>query len=215
MLLILVSLVPDKAEYWKQLQGIFFEIKQDREALAALSIAHDQKLLSKESEYKNLASIFMLLDVPLRAAEVLAEGLDKKIVEIDKKNLEFLSDAWLVARELDKAIEAQRRAAQVSGDGEVWMRLAQMLAQEERWGDALEAVDQAIDRGVSDPGPAYMVKGQSAFGLNRPKTAIAAFNQAKRHEKTRKQASQWIDYVRSEMLAAAETAAAEDGTATN
>ncbi len=205
VLLILVSLVPDKPEYWKQLQGIYFEIKQDREALAALSIAHRNGLLAKESDFKNLASIFMLLDIPLRAAEVMTEGLEKNIVEKTQRNYEFLSDAWLLARELDEAIAAQQRAAEIAGDGKVWMRLAQMLAQEERWKAAIEAVDKALQAGLENAGPAYMVKGQAAFNLGQPKTAIAAFNQAKRYEKTRKQAAQWIEFVRSETVASVAT----------
>lgn len=203
VLLILVSLVPDKPEYWKQLQGIYFELKQDADALAALSIAHRNNMLDKESEYRNLASIFMLLDVPLKAAEAMGDGLKKGIVEENQRNLEFLSDAYLAARELELAIKAQRRAAEISGDGKVWMRLAQMLAQEERWADAVEAVDRALAAGVDDPGPAYMVKGQASYYMGRPKTAIEAFNQARRYDKTRKQAAMWIDFVRSEMVAAA------------
>ena len=207
----LIALVPDKADYFKQLSGIYFEIKKDPDSLAVLALAQRQGLFKKESEYKNLAAVYMLLEIPYQAAETMAAALEAGKVEASEKNLEFLGDAWLSAREYRRSADALKRAAQVENNGEIWKRLAQVLAEEERWTDAIEAADQAVKAGAKDPGDALMIKGLASYNANRPKTAIAAFNQALRYEESRKQARQWLTFVESELedIARAEAAAAE------
>ena len=142
---------------------------------------------------------------------VRSAALEAGKVEASEKNLEFLGDAWLSAREYRRSADALKRAAQVENNGEIWKRLAQVLAEEERWTDAIEAADQAVKAGAKDPGDALMIKGLASYNANRPKTAIAAFNQALRYEESRKQARQWLTFVESELedIARAEAAAAE------
>ena len=207
----LIALVPDKVDYFKQLSGIYFEIKKDPDSLAVLALAQRQGLFKKESEYKNLASVYMLLDIPYQAGATMAAALEAGAVEASEKNLEFLGDTWLAAREYRRSADALKRAAQVNNNGDIWKRLAQVLAEEERWADAIEAADQAVKAGVESAGDALMIKGLASYNANRPKTAIAAFNQALRYEESRKQARQWLTFVESELedIARAEAAAAE------
>lgn len=205
----LIALVPDKADYFKQLSGIYFELKKDPDSLAVLALAQRQGLFKKESEYKNLASVYMLLEIPYQAGETMAAALEAGKVEATEKNLEFLGDTWLAAREYRRSADALKRAAQANNNGEIWKRLAQVLAEEERWADAIEAADAAVNAGVKDAGDALMIKGLASYNANRPKTAIAAFNQALRYEESRKQARQWLSFVESELEDIARAEAAE------
>lgn len=207
----LIALVPSKADYFKQLSGIYFEIKKDPDSLAVLALAQRQGLFKKESEYKNLASVYMLLEIPYQAAETFEKAIEAGNVQPTEKNLEFLGDAWLSAREYRKSANALKRAAQVNQSGDIWKRLAQVLVEEENWVEAIEAADAAVKAGVKQPGEALMVKGLAAYNAGRPNTAIAAFKQALRQEESRKQARQWLNYVETELadIAAAEAAAAE------
>lgn len=214
VLVSLIALVPDKPEYWKQLNGIFFEIKKDPEALAVLALANRKGHLVKESEYRNLASIYMLLDVPYEAAETMEAGISAGKVEATQKNLEFIGDAWLTAREMNKSAAALKRAAQAENSGDVWKRLAQVLTELEDWSGAIEAADEAIRAKTEDPGTAHMIKGVASFNANRPKAAIAAFRDASRFSGTRSQAQQWIAYVESELVAVAQAQAAEEALKT-
>ena len=48
-------------------------------------------------------------EVPIRAAKVLEDGLNRKAIERDAKNLQSLGQAWQLAREVDKAIPILKR----------------------------------------------------------------------------------------------------------
>ena len=50
VLLRLISLVPAKEDYWKQLSSILFEIQKDKESLAVLALADRQGFLDTEGE---------------------------------------------------------------------------------------------------------------------------------------------------------------------
>lgn len=217
VLLKLVSLAPDKQDYWKQLSSILFEIKRDKDSLAVLSLADRQGYLEKENEIRNLANIYLLLDIPYKAAAVLESGLERKVLPADQKTLMLLGDSWTMAREYDKAESALMRAAKIADSGEIYYRLGQIYVEDERWKDALEVLPQAQSKGIKKMGDAAYLEGVAAFQSGNRKRAIAALRRSQQYPDSRDAASQWLNHIAQveeteaqEVFSEAEESAAED-----
>ena len=195
----LVAMAPNKEDYWKQLSGILYEIKKDPEALAVLSLAERKGYIDTEQEYRNLSNMYMYMQIPFKAATLLERGLAQKQVEPSEKNLESLSNAWLAAREYDKAEAAMKKAATVSDKGELYKRLGEIQIQDEKWKDALESLQKAQQKGgLKDPGQTAFLLGVCAVQLKQWKLADTALRQAMQDEKTAKAAAQWLNELQQE-----------------
>jgi len=193
-LLQLVALVPSKKDYWKQLNGMLFELKKDPEALAVLALADRKGFLENENEYRNLANLYAYMQIPYKAAQVLQRGLDAKVLPADEKTLEMLANCWYLAREYNKSEEAMRKAAAASDKGELWFKLGNIYAQQEKWKPALEALTQAQKKGgVKEPDELVLLTGIAATNVKEWKRAEEALKAAQGHEKTTKAATEWLN----------------------
>lgn len=194
----LIQIAPQKEDYWKQLSSVFFDIKQDKESLAVLALAERQGFLDTETEIRNLASIYLLLDIPLKAAGVLQRGLDRKILKADEKTLSLLGDAWTMAREYDKAEPVLKQAAAVADKGDIYFRLGQIYIEDERWKLALEMMEKAQAKGgLKKPGEAAFLEGVAAFNAGNRARAIGALQRAMNYDESRNNAAQWLSHVRN------------------
>jgi len=207
VLIRLVSLVPVKEDYWKQLSSILFEIKKDKESLAVLALADRQGFLDTEGELRNLANIYLLLEIPQKAALVLERGVNQKVLKADEKTLSLIGDAWTMARDYDKAEAALNKAAAVSDNGEIAFRLGQIFVEDERWKEALDALSKAQAKGIKKMGEAAYLEGIAAFQSGNRNRARDALHRSQKYEETRNSAGQWLNHI--EQTEAAEAMAAE------
>jgi tetratricopeptide (TPR) repeat protein len=187
----------DNAEYWKQLSGVLLEIEQEDDSLAVLALAGQHGLLKTERDLKNLASVYLLLEIPYKAGVAFERGMDDGIVERTSENYEYLSDAWISAREWDRAETALRRAAELDADGDLWKRLAQVLMEKESWEGAQEALEEALNAGVSDAGQTHYLLGVAAYQAGDTRGAEDALRRATRDPASQQQAQQWLDHIAS------------------
>lgn len=195
---ILVAMVPEKRIYWTQLSSMYMQLKLDKKALATLALAHRRGLLDQESDYVQLYQLYGFMEIPYKAAEILQEGLDKGIIEPTKQRWEDLANAYYAARELDNALVAFEKAADLSLDGKLDMQRAYLLVELERWGQAREALAAAIEKGgLSDreTGNALVMHGMALYELCDGDAAETQFRQALRHESSRSSAQQWINHL--------------------
>lgn len=214
----LISLNPIKEEYFKQLHGILMEIQKDPEALAVLALTERRGFLDQESEYRNLASMYLHMEIPLKAAMVLERGFTAKQVQPTDKNYEMLGNAYLMAREYEKSEKAMAQAAQASDKGELYKRLAQIQMANENWKGALESLQKAQKKGgLKEPGEAALLTGVAAVQIKQWKTAEPALRQALTYEKYAKEALQWLTHLQEEVAyrAATEPADKPEETETN
>lgn len=198
-----------KAEYWTQLSAVYGELKQPKKQLATMESAYDQGLLSSGSDYRTLAQLLLGGEVPYKAAKVLNEAFEKNLLERDQTNLRTLADAWTLAKEYDRAAEILEQAAAKSGDGTLYLRLAQLQSERANWNSALDAARKALGRGGLDrPDQARIVEGLSLYNLDRLEEAKTAFSRAARFESSQAVARQWQTYIEREQnrLAALERA---------
>ncbi len=196
-LLEMISRFPLKDQYWKQLSGMFMELKKDEEALAILALADRKGFLDDEKEVKNLGNMYLYLDIPYKAAKIVSDGMRKGVIPGNEDNYELLSNAWIGARETDKAIDALSKAAELTDDGELVLRLAYLYVEREDWGKVIPTLEQARKLGVDKPGEAAMLQGIAAAELGRFDEAQAAFRVAAKHEGTKEEALAWLNHARS------------------
>lgn len=188
-----------KKEYWTMLSGMYGELNQDRRQLAAYESAYDQGLLSRSSEIVTLAQLLMQSEAGFKAARVLEKGYEAGLVEETEQNWRLLSQAWQMAAEYEKAISPLKKAAAVSTDGELEVRLANSYLNLNRYEECADAGRSALRKGgLKRPELAHELVGMCLFELEQFEDAKKAFRQAAKAPKVEKRARNWITFIESE-----------------
>jgi tetratricopeptide (TPR) repeat protein len=192
-----VQIWPDNPKYWDMLASSYLELKEDKAALDTLMIAYTKGLLSSESKIMAVVQLNMIQDIPYTAGVILEKELEAGRVEANKKNLDILLQAWLSAREYDRAVATIDRLAPVAKDGTYFMQKAGIHNELGQWQQVIAAVDQALETGLDKPAEAHMLAGMAYTELKEFSKAIASFRSAKQSgtAKQRQNADAWIDFV--------------------
>jgi len=195
----LIALYP-KEQYLLTLAGVYSELGDTRKQLALTEALYESGYVTQPHHVVNLANLYLLHGVPYKAAKVLQKEIDTKNVKADARNLRLLSQSWYQAREDEKAIPPLAGAAALSGDGELFVRLAQSYINLDRWQEASDAVQKGLDKGgVKRNDVANIMLGMALFNQRKLSSARNAFVNAAKDRRSAKVAQQWIAYVDSEL----------------
>ncbi len=200
VLKILISLSPEKKTYYMQLSSVYFTLKEDKNALAALVLAYENGVMDKEADYKQLFKMYSFNDIPYKAGQVMQKALDEGKVESNFDNWKQLGQTWYNARELDKALAAYDRASEFAKDGEIDITRAYLYVDKEDWPNAIESIQSALQKGGLDDnktGNAWLMLGMSQASINNYSQAREAFNKATNYKKSRNNAQQWLTHLKS------------------
>ena len=185
--------------YWHQLGGMYGQMEENNHRLASLDILYLDKALTKSRDLLSLAYLYLGADVPYRAAQIIEQGIEQKIIESSAKNLELLGGAWQQARETKKALEPLQQAAKKSDTGEIWSRLAMVYLDLDENSQAVKAAKNALKKGqLKTPSYTQITLGNALVNLNCYRKAAEVFAQAANHKKSEKMAKQWQTYVLGE-----------------
>ncbi|WP_250461121.1 tetratricopeptide repeat protein [Microbulbifer litoralis] len=188
-----------KGEYYKQLSGMYGELKREKDQLHMMEAAYIAGALQKEKELLNMAYLFMGNEVPYKGAKVIKKGIDEKKIERTSKNLETLAQAYQMAQELQKSIPQLEAAAKLSEEGELYSRLAGIYLDLDKNEKALEMGGKALKKGdLKRPDQLYIVLGMANANLKKYDTALKNLEKAKKDERSEKFANQWIEFVKTE-----------------
>ena len=199
-LLRLTDQFPQKGQYWKQLAGVNVNLNLMGEALAAMEIAHKQKALERGPEFINLAALRIDKGQPFEAATLLESKIKEGVIEPNRKNWEMAADAFLMARETDRALKAMQEAAKYEGDGKLLAKQGQIYMEKEDWKRAADALAQAISLGgVSSPEQVLLGLGIAKFHLKDLSEAVKSFEKAQELKEDFRAARQWMSFVQSEI----------------
>jgi len=189
-----------KATYWKQLSGMYGQIGNEKDQMHTLEVAYLMGALKKDKEILNLAYLYMGADVPYKAAKVIDKGIKDKIIPETSKNLETLSAAWRMAQEVKKAIPELEKAASKSDRGDLYARLAGTYLDSDQHKKAIAAGNKANKRGgVKRPDQLQIVMGMSYANLGQYEKAIAEFKKAAKDKRSKKFATNWIQFTEAEL----------------
>ena len=193
-----------KKDYWIQIQGLYAMVDNEAKQFATFWSCYDQGLLDRSNELVNMAQLFMLAEVPYKAALVLQEGLDNGAIEETAMNYRLLAQAWQLAREDRNALGPLRKAAESEEDvedkGELYVRLAEIHNALSDYDECASAARLALDAGeLKSEGRTYMLLGQCLFEQEEFDAASDAFTRAARDSETRRSATQWQNYLQKEI----------------
>lgn len=195
----MVHIWPDRVTYYSALSGLLMETDQEARALSALMLPWLRGLLRTSEDILTLVRLNLYLDDPDRAATILARAIEQEYVPATEEHLELLLGAWTGAREMEQAVLTIDRLAQLSDDGEYYLRKAQLLNASGDWQAAVQAAREALEKGgLEQPGDAWILAGVALSELERYPEALDAFEGARREggEDARRSAASWIAYVR-------------------
>jgi tetratricopeptide (TPR) repeat protein len=189
-----------KKQYWMHLAGMYGEKGRDDASLSAYYATYIQGFLVRESEIVMMAQRLLGADNPYEASQVLEKGFKEKSIEENEKNLRLLATAYTLSQETNEAIDAWRDATKYAEDGELFFRLAQALAAEDRHKEAVKAYNDAQKKGdLKKPADVAFWKGISQMQLERWDSATKSFRDAsKLDRKKSKQSRQYIRYIAGE-----------------
>ncbi len=189
-----------KDTYILTLAGIYSELGDTKKQLALTEVLYEKGLLTSASHVTNLANLYLLHGLPYKAAKVLEKEMGEDIVDSNERNLRLLSQAWYQAREDQKAIPPLERAAKLSDDGALYVRLGQAHINLEQWAEATAALQKALKLGgLKRNDQANIMLGMALFNQKRLEQARRAFSKAASDNRSKRAATQWIAYVDSEI----------------
>ena len=88
----------------------------------------------------------------------------------------------------------------LSDGGDLYVRLAQVHIQREKWQEAADALRQAIEKGgLEKLGDAQLLMGIVYYSQQRPESARTWFARARKHEATREEADTWLRHIGREL----------------
>lgn len=198
---VLIENWPGNKQYWLQLAQVYDRLGQESRALAVLALAYRRGLLDEEADILWLSSLYSSSELPYKAAGILEDGIRGGVVAGSGTRWAQAADAWYAAAELERALAAYVEAGRVSGSGDIDLRRAHILIDLERWEEAAEALDLALERGGLDDrrtGEAYLLRGLARYSLDRPDQAAADWERAGRYETARDAAGQWLEHLHEE-----------------
>ena len=202
MLIVLKELVEEypKDSYVLTLAGVYSELGDTKKQLALTESLYESGYIEGKQHAVNLANLYLLHGIPYKAAKVLEENIDEGNIPADVRNLRLLSQAWYSAREDKKSIPPLVKAAAVSDDGELYIRLTQSYLNLEMWNEAAEAAKKGIAAGnIKRKDTANIMYGMALFNQRKLEQARRAFQAAAKDNRSKRAAGQWIKYVDTEI----------------
>ncbi|WOX04465.1 tetratricopeptide repeat protein [Microbulbifer pacificus] len=188
-----------KGEYYKQLAGMYGELKREDDMLHMMEAAYIAGALQKEKELLNMAYLYMGAEMPYKGAKVIDKGIKEKKIERTSKNLETLAQAYQMAQELQKSIPELEAAASMSDKGDIYSRLAGIYLDLDKNDKAVDMGAKALKKGgIKRPDQLYIVLGMANANLKKYDDSLKFFKKALDDKRSEKFAKQWITFVESE-----------------
>jgi tetratricopeptide (TPR) repeat protein len=186
---------PDDKRALMMLAGIYSNADQPDKAAALLDGARKKGMLSEAADYQRLVSMYFGMDREKDAAAILEEGMAKGIMPADAKNYAMLAQAHYFSDNIPGAIAAAQKAAPLATDGEPALFLAQILGQEDRNAEAKAAAQQALAKGLKNPGTAWMTIARAEYYSENVAAAQAAYREAAKDPSTKAEAQKALAQI--------------------
>jgi len=197
----LISMSPQKKQYWTQLAAVQNLLDREAGALATLQLAHTAKLLSDDREFRQLARLLFLREMPFQCAKAIEEGLKGGQVKEDADSYRLMSNCLIAAREHESALAPLEKAGELAPDGEMYMLLGQMHLQRDRFADALDALDKALAKAKPEQrGSVQLLVGVAQMGSKRFDDAQRSFQAASTDKKVHDAAESYLKFLGEERL---------------
>tara|TARA_B100000963_G_scaffold234377_1_gene204765 strand:- start:1400 stop:2617 length:1218 start_codon:yes stop_codon:yes gene_type:complete len=193
----LVRYKPKNKQYIEQMAGIYNIIRFEEESLATLEFKLQQDLLTKPSEYINLANFYLYKGLPVDSSKVIEKGIKLKVLESNIKNNELLSNAYITAKDFDNAVKSLVKVTQITDDPKYDYRIGQIQLQNSKYSQAIKYFKIARNKGWNrKPGSLEMLLGVCYIEVDDFKNARLELKKAIDLGKE-SEANPWLSYIES------------------
>lgn len=186
---------PDKVEFWRQLAQVHMERNREAQALAVMRVAYTSGLLQRGDDLVRLAQLMRLRNAPWLAANVIEDGMKRKLIKPTSRNWLLLGNSWMAAREYDRAYPPLEKVAEITKKPRDWLRLARLYAQNAGWSGCIKSADAGLRARPPDPGPFQILRGVCAYEEGDFEKALEAFAKARKSKKSAAEARGWIQFI--------------------
>ncbi len=167
-----------KDSYLHQLAGAYSQSGDNRKFLVLTEILYEGGYKTDAATIKNLAQLYLMEDVPHKAAKLLDKEIKAGRLSSDIDNKKLLATSWFQARDDDKAIPILQSAADESRDPEQYIRLTQSYMNIGQWQACTVAAQSAISNGIKNRQAAYTMLGLCNLELKDLNASKDAFQNA-------------------------------------
>jgi tetratricopeptide (TPR) repeat protein len=190
----LVQKRPNEVKHQINLAQMYIELEQNDRALGILEKAKAAGQLTEAEHWRQYYQLLSYADKPAQAAAAINEGIQSGALPADRNTLKALGDNFYMAEQLDQAIEAYGKAAALStDDGNIDQQRGHLLAEQNRYPEAREALTAAFSKGkLTDEGTAYLLLGEAESEVGNDAAARAAFTKALGYERSKSNAEAWL-----------------------
>lgn len=193
-----VRLFGPKKSYLDQLFGIYMKQEAYADALVIQELAYKNGFVTSEEEIRRLAMLYAYNKTPLDAATVMERGLKSGVVDGNEANLTTLYEYFVTARESERAMAYLAKAAKLAQDGMLYLQLAQMLFEAERYLEAADTITKALEKGgLKRPEEAHLLQGVAYYEGGKPEKAKACFKRLEEFPHKQESAASWLRYLNS------------------
>jgi tetratricopeptide (TPR) repeat protein len=194
----LVNAYP-RDNYIINLASVYGFLERTQQQLALLEPLYEIGRLTTEAQLLTLANLYMLHELPFKAAKLLERELDRGRIQPTRRNLEAAAQAWQLALDDERAVPLIQRAAELADDGNGYVMLAQSRMNLREWQPAEAALEAALAKGgLRNEGNAQLLLGMVRLYQRKHSAAITAFRRAERDRNLTNTARQWIAYARQD-----------------
>ncbi|MEP6632801.1 MAG: tetratricopeptide repeat protein [Luteimonas sp.] len=149
---------PNDKHLAMNLATIYMQAGKNDQAAALLDKLRTSGQLTEDRDYRNLYALYLNSEgKEKQAISVINEGLEKGILKPDYQTYVAQAQAYYFSEQPKQAIEAYKKAAPLAPDGETYLNLAKALWQEGQIGEAKQAAQQALAKGVKKPDDAKKI----------------------------------------------------------
>lgn len=175
------------------LATVYAQADQPAKAAEVFERLRSAGMLTESSDYESGYRLLANLDG--REKDTIAfinAGLEKGVLKPSASVYSVLGQSYYYSEQVEQAIAAWGKGAPLAKDGELYLNLAKVNLQEEHWAAAKTAAEQALAKGVRNPGEAWIVIAGAAAELGDRAGEIAAYREAAKDPKTRDDANRML-----------------------
>ncbi|MFC4260965.1 tetratricopeptide repeat protein [Marinobacter lacisalsi] len=191
---VLAERFPD-TDYLKALASLYGTQGNYRYQLALLETLYTDGRLESESEWHALITLHLHQNQPGKAALRLREAIDRGILPVSDKNQFKLAQAWIQARETDKAIAILEELSGRTSNGESELMAGRLLLQYDQWKKAVPWLRKALDKTPSEDPEISLLLGIAELRSGQHIHARQSLQRAAHNPKTKERARQWLSYL--------------------
>ncbi|MGF1762900.1 tetratricopeptide repeat protein [Aliivibrio kagoshimensis] len=191
-LAMLINMEPNEPNWWRQQVAVQFQLKRSSEALITYSLAKQQGVAFRVSDYKALSQLYAQQKMPERAARISDEMMQAFPTTRTEQQLIYLATYWQQAKEWNRAIKVWTELNSINAKHS-WP-LAKLQLQQGNYQSSLNTLTSA--KTYADPQQFALVHIRVLYKLHQYEKALLA---AKRFNEQfpSESAKSWVTYLQN------------------